>query len=90
MEWSYAGIKTGIRLDPSPGKNNIFAQVFFDRCVNTLNGESMSLQQTEQEQLLTHMCEARLPHHMYKTLTMDQLPKANSSNYSTLKIKSHV
>lgn len=50
----------------------------------------MSLQQTEQEQLLTHMCEARLPHHMYKTLTMDQLPKANSSNYSTLKIKRHM
>lgn len=47
----------------------------------------MSLQQTVQEQLFTHMCEARLPHHIYKNLTMDKLPKANSSNYSTLKIK---
>lgn len=49
-------------------KKTSFAQVIFDRCANTLNGESMSLRQTVQEQLLTHMCEARLPQHIYKNL----------------------
>lgn len=49
LKWSYAGIKTDIRLVPSSGKNfYIFAQVIFDMCANTLNGESMSLQPTVQ------------------------------------------